>query len=805
MIKRCVTGVLFLLVMSLPALGALPKAPVLPPSGLDADGGDGKTYLEWNPNTESEVTGYNVYRWTEADEKNKSRLNNQPIAGTTFTDTTAQNDTGYAYAVTAISPAGETRPSSRALAKPSKVAPAKASNGAANIKKTEWRSEVQFGSAITISFANGHSLVFDIDRMKWRDWLTPDGQHLVNPRPYGNPIDLGSFDNFGFGAMEPATKISPVAPARINLNYAPEFEGRIAGNWLGSDVDGQRVTHTYRIPLWGPGLPQDAKNDTWIWAKIRETWFPVTRKISGTTYSGLARRVEIIIPSYYQQTGFSLSLNDAFGIDGSCDGATTYRTHSWSKVGPEIISWKRGENGTEHGKVREGGNFHPTEPCLQTQPFVFIDQSKGTLIIAPRRQYYGILSKLTNYADQGQDGIWPNFTIDMAGKDGPQAVDTFEYLYSPDRTLEAPQRFLDARFYFNRRMAALYDLPPYLPAAARSSTLYWGQKNAVEGAVSQAKTCADNGVDLFFFYHPLWFSASHAMDEEHLTDPQQEDNQVIRQMAAAFAAKGVKMGYWMRPDLIMSPRANALSDAFYTPYYGYNNQVIPPLIPLLEKRGMPLIRSHEEWIRKGRDGTYPAVANYYWTPMSLTGGWLDQMVWNTFKMSAQLGCRTVFFDGGYGGMSGVDYTSGHAVAVQPYWWRMFRLAKEAGLEINGECSVSWGGAHDFGPVGNEVREMPWWFANGTANPPKISGQAESGMVRHRLHQVYCEVEMPPNSDAEEHAATLFFGSFRKAHGDPERIVLKNLRLDNGHWIYDGVDWEYADGKRVEYPNSYKNP
>ena len=804
MVKRSTLLLMFLVSACVPVFAALPEAPVLSPSGLDADGGDGKAYLEWNPNTEPDATGYNVYRWPEG-AKERTRLNDRPIAATVYTDASARNDVSYCYAVTAVYKGGETRPSAVATARPAKVAPVKMTHGAPSIPATATRPEVKFGSVFTFEFANGHSIVFDRERMKWCDWRSPDGRRLLYPRAYGNPIDLCSYNNFGFSETQPATALTPPIPPRINLNYLPEFEGRVAARWLGHGIDGQRVTLSYRIPLWGPGLAPDTKHDNWIWATIRETWFPVERKIGGTAYAGLARRIELDIPSFYNQAGFSMALNDAFGVDGSCDGSTTYRAHSWAGPRAEIIHWKTGEPISENGRVRNAGNFHPTEQSLQTHPFVFIDHPKATLIIASRRQYYCTVFRCTNYAKHGHDGIWPNFLIDLAGTTGPLPVDTFEYLHSPDRSLQAPQRYLDARFYFFRRMAALYDLPPYLPSATCSSTLGWPPPDkAVEAAEAQARTCAEQGVELFVFYHPLWMSASYAMDEDYLTNPKLPINKVISGITAAFAAKGVKVAYWVRPEFVKSPRANILSDGFYTPYYGYKNQVVPPLLPLLEKRGLPMIRSHVEWMRKGRDGSYPDVANYNWTPMSMAGGWLDQVMWNTFKMSAQLGCRTIFFDGSFGGMCGVDYTSGHAVPMQPYWWRLFRLVKEAGLDVYGECGVSWGGAYDFGPVGKEAIEMPWWFANASINPPRMPATPGTLSPRHRLHQVYCAVDMPSSTDADEHyKATKFFVNFVRANGPPDRVILKNLRNEGGKWEYDGVDWEYADGRRVEYPNSYE--
>lgn len=50
---------------------------------------------------------------------------------------------------------------------------------------------------------------------------------------------------------------------------------------------------------------------------MRETWTPVTRELGGTKYGGLARRIELELPSHYKD-GFSVCPNDGFGVDGSC-------------------------------------------------------------------------------------------------------------------------------------------------------------------------------------------------------------------------------------------------------------------------------------------------------------------------------------------------------------------------------------------------------------------------------------------------------------------------------------------------------
>ena len=175
------------------------------------------------------------------------------------------------------------------------------------------------------------------------------------------------------------------------MDYQPESENRVAAKWVGESIDGQRVTLTYRIPMWGPGVPADAKGDTWIWATVRETWFPIQRNVNGTTYSGLARRIEVEVPSYYNLAGYSMALNDGFGVDGSCDGSTTYRAHSWAGPRAEILNWTRGVPMSENGKVRGSDDYHPAEACLQTHPFVFIDHPRCD---APHRAAAAVLLHL---------------------------------------------------------------------------------------------------------------------------------------------------------------------------------------------------------------------------------------------------------------------------------------------------------------------------------------------------------------------------------------------------------------------------
>ncbi len=73
---------------------------------------------------------------------------------------------------------------------------------------------------------------------------------------------------------------------------------------------------------------------------------------------------------------------------------------------------------------------------------------------------------------------------------------------------------------------------------------------------------------------------------------------------------------------------------------------------------------------------------------------------------------------------------------------------------------------------------------------------------HKLHQVYA---MPFQDRGACPRAHAFAREFLKKNGPPDRVVLQGLRPAEGkqtdHWVYDGVFWEYADGRRVKYPNS----
>ena len=75
------------------------------PSGLIADAGDGKAYLEWNPNLEENLAGYLVYRQDGGAGAYK-RISSKIITAPEFVDRGLKNGQVARYRVTAISRTG---------------------------------------------------------------------------------------------------------------------------------------------------------------------------------------------------------------------------------------------------------------------------------------------------------------------------------------------------------------------------------------------------------------------------------------------------------------------------------------------------------------------------------------------------------------------------------------------------------------------------------------------------------------------------------------------------------------------------
>jgi hypothetical protein len=802
---------------------------VRPPTALVADAADSSVILEWNANLEVDLAGYHVYR---AEGDSFTRITKTAVAVTEFADTGLKNGTAARYRVSAVLKNGTESPQSNvAEATPRPTTPPEIVQGRATVTVPGY-DPIAVPQAVSIVFENGNRIVFDKDLVRVRDWQAADGTHLLYPRSYGNPIDIAEMDEFGFSSPQPATTNQSALPPTLNLPYAMTGAGGGRGGrgnpaqswwstplrpwWVGYEVKGNRVTLQYRIPVKGYRMPEDAQGGYWAFARIWETWWPVERTMpGGSRYQGLARKLEIELPSYYKE-GYSVCLNDGFGVNGSSDGAVTYE-HKWG--GLTETHWKKDANMRGGGRpARQTQGYHPSEASTQVAPFQFARFPQGALILAPRHYYYSTSYSWANYVGQGQDGLWPNYAIDAAASGKRTRLESFEYLWNHDTTLESPQQFMDATFFYRRGLARLYGLQVNHGAFDTAWDAAWGPGAAAVAGKSDTEkldvlrkwgeSLADRafriGADAVGGAHELWTSSPYTTPDDIRLNLDHPINKAIADMLAAFRKQGVGFAYWVRPEFVKQPYPIAISPSFSTTYYGYVRQLFPPASPIVEKDGLALIRDHQEWIRLDRDGGHPFRTPYNWTPMSLTKkGWYEEVIYPTLVMMKQLGITTVFQDGGSSSLAGVDYTLGEARAVQPYYWRYYQDIYGLDLDLEGECTVGWTSSNVGNITAADAKRL-WAFTmvNHRGNLDGAGRNFFTAEMRHISHQLYCGAYMGLQSDANHTAAARFAHRFVQDNGHPERVFLEGLKYDNDKqmWRWDNVWWEYAGGKRVRYPN-----
>lgn len=75
------------------------------PTGLTVVPGVGRVFLTWNENKEGDIAGYYIYRSTKSG-RDRKRLNDKPLARTTYSDETVDSGRSYYYVVTAVDQSG---------------------------------------------------------------------------------------------------------------------------------------------------------------------------------------------------------------------------------------------------------------------------------------------------------------------------------------------------------------------------------------------------------------------------------------------------------------------------------------------------------------------------------------------------------------------------------------------------------------------------------------------------------------------------------------------------------------------------
>jgi len=827
-----------------------PPLPILSPTALTADPGDGRAYLRWNLQLEDpRVVGWRVLQL----EPEPAELTKDTLTDPHLVVRGLQNGTRYTFAVVAILKDGQRTPQSNtASVTPRNVGTAKiASNEKLTVGEFKDIPPGQFAARIV--FPDGQELVYD--QFRPVDWKTRDGEHLIYPNPFGNGFDIGQFDVRGLPKVIPPGGLKepgPLGPIPgYTLGAGAEYRDVQFGrphpyitdpmtlplgerhhdappHWRPPQIDGDRVTFHYALPLVAMGYR------AWTYVLVWETWWPIERDRHGCRYRGLARQIEVEMPSALN-LGYQVMLNNGFGPGGSRRGVVYYGT-GFREPGREIVDFSGDKNQQvifqSPKPPRRGSGYHPDHDCLQASPLIFYDWGRGSLTISARSLYYRCANSSSSYVEQGVDGVWPNLAWDMALAGQRTAVDTVEYLYTSDVAQPLPQRYLNARFEAYGDVSRRMGLQDSVGAVAMDTphSQIKGDGGPLPFAEKYIKKLEGSGIDVVAMYHDIWHSYPIEVDDAYRFDETHDCNPALKAMCDRLHAAGLQPGFWFRPEFTRTSLANALSSRIPEPgtYYGYSMAHYPEAVPLLKARGIPLFREHTAWVRRSRDGSWPYNTPYQWVPMSLATEWWDRIIWPSLAMSAKLGFTRVLVDGGFGGFQGVDYApmldgkADGAVACQPYWWRFWRSMNHVGIKLYGECTVGWkGGAVVAGGAGDEyyhwLFSVGWYIGSGRAlQTPELAhrtfqlynsnrGDAGSAPVRRYARRFY-EKNPPPDwvelkdlRQGEPVEITAKVGESPVAGVGTRTTIDESVKIQVRPWTWTDAVWHYDDGRSVVYP------
>ena len=198
---------------------------VLPgaPGTLRATAGDGTVTLAWSePATGATVTGYRLFRETQAGVSVTGTPQASPGNVTAYTDSGLTNGATYFYKVVALSATGEGPPSNEASATPSagggNIAPVAFDNTAATDEDTP------VSITLTATDRDGTVASYSIVAEPGNGSLTGS----ASSRTYTPNADFNGTDNFTFEAMDDDSAASNVATVSITVaavNDAPTIDG----------------------------------------------------------------------------------------------------------------------------------------------------------------------------------------------------------------------------------------------------------------------------------------------------------------------------------------------------------------------------------------------------------------------------------------------------------------------------------------------------------------------------------------------------------------------------------------------------
>lgn len=223
---------------------------------------------------------------------------------------------------------------------------------------------------MTIRWPDGQQFIYDTNHLRVRQWIAADGTPLMQTALSGNGVDLIGFNAYGMIESQEPSKDAPwLGRTMFTRDYTSPRRSTHPDSmqaFRGIETRDGRVTPGTWLPLQVGGFR------SFSYAQVRETWWPIERHIGGDLYRGLARSIEIKVPTHYNVEGYSLALNDGFGPHGSCDGVSSIGIR-WGQPNRNIVIWSKNGDHSGWGRdARSGRGYHPDGNTLQTEPFLLL-------------------------------------------------------------------------------------------------------------------------------------------------------------------------------------------------------------------------------------------------------------------------------------------------------------------------------------------------------------------------------------------------------------------------------------------------
>ncbi|MDP6381025.1 MAG: hypothetical protein QF662_06740, partial [Phycisphaerae bacterium] len=476
------------------------------------------------------------------------------------------------------------------------------------------------------------------------------------------------------------------------------------------------------------------------------------------------------------------------GIGGTCEGHTTYNLNHGTSM--EILPWTKSKPVSTR---RAEWGYSPRQKLgAMAQPFVFIDHPRGNIIIYPERLDYSWSANLQNHQAEGQDGIWPSFEAVVGEKSRRFHVGSINYIFSPDQTRRAPQRWIDAlsflsnhycdmygmenrRFFVHTRHLAIYQI-----TRATWPQNYDGRTLAEQQAPWLRKMgCDAVFVDIWKYFWPEGDRdneryVGYSVDDLEISDDFGGDKG-MKEFCDIMHRNGIAVILWANFQYLAGTKMSQTDGG----------------------RGSYLLRQHPEWRLLDKEGNTRGKGL---TNMSFATGWKDYLIARLKHLYEECGVDGLWVDNSAGAVGLIDYGVEPPAGMMEHYWDIVRQIQDIGMTLLFEET---GGATINGSPGYVWRKsmsmdgLEWGLTKGSITGVHTQTNAQRGL----LHQNAAGAQtLRRLTDADAQQAKYMRAFMRKHGGLPDRISLANLRYVRAskRWEYDNTDWVYEGVKSVPY-------